>query len=621
MDMESEAPNAPTAESSKRARSRSPGPSESINDSAPPAKKIAVDQKAADVSGDVTADAADSVQLASKDDLKAEQEPKVKAESSSGSVRPRHEEDLVGQGRRGYKGQGVGDRRGQFGRDDKRDWHRGDKQSARDQKKESSDAVGGKDSGAVDEDEAGIDENGDKVKRLPKKKVAILLGYCGTGYSGMQIQTHHGAKTIEGDFFDALIKAGAVSPENAVDHRKVDVQRAARTDAGVHAAGNCISMKMIIGSPLPPEHETLESYVNSFLPEQIRMWGYVRTLKSFQARLSCDSRVYEYVLPSYCLLPPRAGEPLTINLDQSSPGWKAGLGVAAEFADAGVDLAPGAEAIEGSTGAEKSGDETKREEREKLDNRSRGEYERRRGWRVDKDTLAKFRALIKEFEGTHNFHNYTVGKPFRDRTVKRFMMNLKVRDPQVVGDIEWISVRIHGQSFMLHQIRKMISMAMLACRTNSPASLIPETFGPKTIHIPKAPPLGLLLEAPQFGSYNSRVKEQKDPQAERDPIDWALYGDKMQEFKLKFIYEKLRQDELESHIFHKWIRQIDCTSSASLSFLNSKGVIPPEAQVQPGRDMPGEKKGSGKTDGGDELNSDDEEKIDPELLKRGELEG
>ena len=44
--------------------------------------------------------------------------------------------------------------------------------------------------------------------------------------------------TIEGEMFKALVKAGAVSDANAVDHRKVDVQRAARTDAGVHAAGN-----------------------------------------------------------------------------------------------------------------------------------------------------------------------------------------------------------------------------------------------------------------------------------------------------------------------------------------------------------------------------------------------
>jgi hypothetical protein len=51
-----------------------------------------------------------------------------------------------------------------------------------------------------------------------------------------------------------------------------------------------------------------------------------------------------------------------------------------------------------------------------------------------------------------NFHNYTVGKPFNDRTVKRYMIRLEVKDPQVYGEIEWISVQIHGQSFMLHQI-------------------------------------------------------------------------------------------------------------------------------------------------------------------------
>lgn len=58
------------------------------------------------------------------------------------------------------------------------------------------------------------------------------------GEVGLMGSQNHGAKTIEGDVFEALVKAGAVSEANAVDHRKVDVQRAARTDAGVHAAGN-----------------------------------------------------------------------------------------------------------------------------------------------------------------------------------------------------------------------------------------------------------------------------------------------------------------------------------------------------------------------------------------------
>jgi len=75
--------------------------------------------------------------------------------------------------------------------------------------------------------------------------------------------------------------------------------------------------------------------------------------------------------------------------------------------------------------------------------------------------------LIKEYVGTQyvvsfpplkpiltssNFHNYTIGKPFNDRSVKRFMITIDVSDPTLYGDIEWISVKIHGQSFMLHQI-------------------------------------------------------------------------------------------------------------------------------------------------------------------------
>jgi tRNA pseudouridine38-40 synthase len=73
--------------------------------------------------------------------------------------------------------------------------------------------------------------------------------------------------------------------------------------------------------------------------------------------------------------------------------------------------------------------------------------------------------------------------------------------------------------------------------------------GPKRIHIPKAPPLGLLLEAPQFGLYNRRIREKNGGlQVDRDPIDWDEYAEEMKAFKLKYIYDKLREDELETHV-------------------------------------------------------------------------
>ncbi len=68
------------------------------------------------------------------------------------------------------------------------------------------------------------------------------------------------------------MKAGAVSEDNADDPVKVNLARAARTDAGVHAAGNVVSLKMITARPDVPD---MLARVNEELPAEIRLWGYV----------------------------------------------------------------------------------------------------------------------------------------------------------------------------------------------------------------------------------------------------------------------------------------------------------------------------------------------------------
>lgn len=62
-------------------------------------------------------------------------------------------------------------------------------------------------------------EEGEKEERRPKKKVAVLIGYCGTGYRGMQLNPPQ--KSIEGDLFEAFIQAGAISKANSDDPKKV----------------------------------------------------------------------------------------------------------------------------------------------------------------------------------------------------------------------------------------------------------------------------------------------------------------------------------------------------------------------------------------------------------------
>lgn len=75
-----------------------------------------------------------------------------------------------------------------------------------------------------------VDENGDKI---PKRKMALLLGYNGSKYYGLQKQPGESFETIEGKLEKALGTAGLISESNQGDLTKIGWSRAARTDKTV----------------------------------------------------------------------------------------------------------------------------------------------------------------------------------------------------------------------------------------------------------------------------------------------------------------------------------------------------------------------------------------------------
>ncbi|KAF9296980.1 tRNA pseudouridine synthase 1 [Linnemannia elongata] len=384
------------------------------------------------------------------------------------------------------------------------------------------------------------DDGEEKEARIPKRKVALLMGYCGTGYQGMQVNP--GAKTIEGDLFKAMVEAGAVSKDNADDIKKVSMMRSARTDKGVHAAGNVVSLKMIV------DMDDVISKINACLPEQIRLFGYVRTLNSFNAKVLCDSRVYEYLLPTYVFLPrPPLPEPTASTQEGASTTIR-------------TDLPGGSMAWD-----------------ENVHISTPEEMAAKRNYRIDEDTLAKVREGFAAYVGTKNFHNFTVGKNFKEKTCQRFMMSFTVSDPKMIQGTEWLSLKVHGQSFMLHQIRKMVSLIVMLVRTDTPLKLIPETFKANKINIPKAPSLGLLLERPVFDTYNRKVKDS------HSPLDFTPYNETMEAFKEKYIYEGIIKEELEFNRFDEFLQILDGHAHKyNLRYLNSEGIIPEEAIIKRG---------------------------------------
>lgn len=121
----------------------------------------------------------------------------------------------------------------------------------------------------------------------------------------------------------------------------------------------------------------------------------------------------------------------------------------------------------------------------------------------------------------------------------------------------------------------MIGLVMLAVRSASPPSLVPETFGPSRIHVPKAPGLGLLLISPHYTEYNKRITEANSKldellaagriddkaygEQKRDAIDFVSLGlkERIDEFKREQVYKRMWSVEQDDLVFSKWLNFLD----------------------------------------------------------------
>ena len=517
------------------------------------------------------------------------------------------------------------------------------------------------------------------------------------------MQINGSEKTIEGDLFKAFVAAGAISKANADDPKKSTLVRCARTDKGVHAAGNVISLKLIV------EENDIVQKINDALPPQIRVWGYERTNGSFSCYQTCDSRWYEYLIPTYSFLPPhprsflgrklvdsaekkgvladyksrqedvadfweKAEEtyikPILDELDQDMRDQvmeaihsseimldldlprpkkekpakvkKAMTPLAPEEqaesdaslanvhgdrkahlerafaqdqlkrkaedqpmpdveppqkvqralpegvtddtvmddavkvesvkldsaepetvlvekspveAEANVEATP--ETANASTNAEITNEEksletptvpAKQEEfRRELTpveiaiKKVKAAYiTAKKAYRTSEYRRKRVEDALNTYVGTRNYHNYTIQKTFSDPSAKRVIRSFQVgKDPVYINNTEWLSLKVHGQSFMMHQIRKMVAMATMVVRCGSTNDVIHDSYGRATISIPKAPSLGLLLERPVFDSYNTQAVSKFS----REKIDFDKYQKEMDEFKQREIYDRIFREE------------------------------------------------------------------------------
>lgn len=353
------------------------------------------------------------------------------------------------------------------------------------------------------------------------------------------------------------------------------MMRACRTDKGVHAAMQVVSVKLL----LKKSDTDMIQELNGILPQDIRVFGVHRSVSNqFNARTSCDSRRYEYLLPTYILKGlegndpfwekfrsapssswetteiPTNKRPMTTSESSNVPNKKQ---LKTEMTESPQDESIPAlqgESIQGELTHPDSEDEDL-EQGQSLSNRApqltSDQLEEYRAYRLSSDGLSRIQYILDHFVGTHAFHNYTIGKSIHEMNAKRFIKQFEVGAPQLIPqtdghNMEWIRLSVHGQSFMLHQIRKFIGMLILLMKTGvDPSMTIPGTFEATKVNVPKAPGIGLLLAETLFTGMNHRLSD-------REPLSIHKYQDQIEAFKRDTLYPEIVQCEVQSRIFHAW---------------------------------------------------------------------
>ncbi|KAL4968629.1 pseudouridine synthase PUS2 [Aspergillus stella-maris] len=460
-------------------------------------------------------------------------------------------------------------------------------------------------------------------QRRPKKKVALLMGYSGTGYKGMQLSTTE--KTIEGELFTALVAAGAISKANAMDPKKSSFVRCARTDKGVHAAGNVVSLKMIV------EDDDIVQKINEKLSPQIRVWGIQVANKAFSSYQMCDSRIYEYLIPSHCFLPPhpstylggkikefaeKEGDLEAYNarqeevanywnevdekvvqplLESFSEDVRKAVEKALHIDEDETSQTDPTKAEEQATESENTPavDVSEEQQDAQLDEKTlafkkevyaavkavkAAILKTRREYRIPPARLDRIQEALDQYVGTKNFHNYTIQKTFKDPSAKRHIKSFKLnREPILIDGSEWLSLKVHGQSFMMHQIRKMVAMVALVVRCGADPKRMQDSYRETKLAIPKAPGLGLLLERPIFDVYN-----QKAPSLQKEKIDFGKFDKEISEFKQREIYDRIFREEEETHAFSSFFNHIDHYMQEEFLYITSGGVSAAKPATGPG---------------------------------------
>jgi tRNA pseudouridine38-40 synthase len=322
------------------------------------------------------------------------------------------------------------------------------------------------------------------IRRYEKRPLALMFAYNGAGYTGLQLQLGSdpavSGTSVEYQLIRAMHSIGMLPLDKSGRYSDLRLSRAARTDKGVHALFQIMSLQAFIVAPL----EDLPRALNRFLPaNRIRVMAVVRVGKNFVPKHACSGRTYEYALPTYVL-----------RTNRQANGNEQSIGHEKESIVEPID-GEKESVVEPASG---DGDE-KESIDEPIDEKESDDDE------TLESILERLNLYLSRYAGSHLFHNFTKGRPWFDVASRRVIFSFRCSEPMMVDGVEFVRLEVRGQSFMIYQIRKMVGYAVQLMRARAPVEAIDWALQP-SVHMPvaPAPAYPLLLRQCHFDQYFAR---------------------------------------------------------------------------------------------------------------------
>lgn len=350
----------------------------------------------------------------------------------------------------------------------------------------------------------------------------FFSGFLGTNYGGFQVNANQ--RTIQAEVERALYRAGMLTTMNYGLPHKYSWSSSARTDKGVHACAQVCSCKVeLLESDLEGSDnndlEVFRARLESYMPSDIRVLDLLRTTRNMCAKTQRDRVRYQYMIPAFMFY----------------PNWRQLL------KDQGIPL-------EGRKEIAKA--PLTQEEIKKIKDVIQG-------YRSTQEQRNLLQSALTRYEGTNPFHNFTKGMKPGLPQANRFIEYFRVQEPVVIDGVEWIPTQVLGQSFLLHQIRKMISMAIDIARGAVPVATLDTALARnETVRVAIAPAQGLFLEMSFFGGYNRRKAQNQD----LPDLDWSKEGSAKERWETfrHTIRQHIVEEEMEQGNFLQYMYVQEC---------------------------------------------------------------